>query len=291
VAFWRRGWNACHYYCFVPENVPVTPWQTGVLELHEPVPVIVPLVTVPLPVNSTKPEVLAATKTRFNVAPTGTGSEGTPIRTPWPLLLKELGSPVPEILPCALLLLAIKQTGPCTENVPTGVVTLQGLETNCTWYVPGPQTPLLHWEPTLPVEVAVAVAFHNPAMEVPDAADPPPAFLAELQPTTKTINTKIKMGFILLSLSIVFPLINLSGAAAKTVASNARHNSANVRAKQVTFMDQLLRLESGFEPRGQQTPHCRSLYEKRTATRHRDVTGRDLICRSMHRRMVFSGSK
>jgi hypothetical protein len=32
-----------------------------------------------------------------------------------------------------VLLLAMKQTGPCTENIPTGVVTLQGLETNDTW--------------------------------------------------------------------------------------------------------------------------------------------------------------
>jgi hypothetical protein len=42
-------------------------------------------------------------------------------------------------------------------------------------------------------------------MEVPDAADPPPAFLAELlQPTANTIEIKIKTRFILLSFSLKF---------------------------------------------------------------------------------------
>jgi hypothetical protein len=105
----------------------------GVLELQDPVPVIVPLVTVPVPVNSTKlPFWSPATKSRLNVAPAGTGLEGTPIRTPCPVLFAGEPAPVPEIEPCPLLLLAIKQTGPCTENVPTEVVTLQGLETNTT---------------------------------------------------------------------------------------------------------------------------------------------------------------
>src|ERR1039457_1412307 len=106
----------------------------GVLGLHDPVPVIVPLATVPLPVNSTKlPFVSPATKSRLNVPLAGSGLEGTPIRTPCPVFFEELGSPVPEIEPCPVLLLAIKQIGPCTENVPTGVVTLQGLGNNAIW--------------------------------------------------------------------------------------------------------------------------------------------------------------
>src|ERR1022692_4802418 len=106
----------------------------GVLELQDPVPVIVSFETVPLPVNSTKlPLASPATKSRLNVPLAGTGLEGTPIRTPCPVFFEVLGNPVPEIAPCPVLLLAIKQTGPCTENVPTGVVTLQGLETNATW--------------------------------------------------------------------------------------------------------------------------------------------------------------
>jgi len=103
----------------------------GVFGLQDPVPFIVPLATVPLPVNSTKlPFPSPATKSRLNVASAETGLEATPIRTPWPALFEEVDPP--EIEPCPLLLLAIKQTGPCTENVPTGVVTLQGLETNST---------------------------------------------------------------------------------------------------------------------------------------------------------------
>ena len=106
----------------------------GVFGLQDPVPVILPLATVPLPVNSAKlPFLSPATKSRSTVALAGTGLEGTPIRTPWPVLFGELGIPVPEIEPSPVLLLAMKQTGPCTENIPTGVVTLQGLETNATW--------------------------------------------------------------------------------------------------------------------------------------------------------------
>jgi hypothetical protein len=126
----------------------------GVLALQDPVPVIVPLETVPLPVNSTKlPLASPATKSRLNVPLAGRGLAATPIRTPCPF--EELGNPVPEIDPCAVLLLAIKQTGPCTENVPIGVVTLQGL-----------------------------------GMDVPD---PPRGFLAELQPAatiSRTSNPK-----------------------------------------------------------------------------------------------------
>ena len=106
----------------------------GVFALQDPVPVIVPLVTVPPPVNSTKlPFCSPKTKSRLNVALAGTGLEGTPIRTPSPVFLAELSNPFPEMEPCPLLLLAIKHTDPSTENVPTGLVTLQGLETNVTW--------------------------------------------------------------------------------------------------------------------------------------------------------------
>ena len=107
------------------------PWHRGVLELQDPVPVIVPLATVPLPVNSTKlPLASPATKSRLNDPLVGTGLESRPIRTPCPVFFEEVGNPVPEIEPSPLLLLAMKQTGPWTENLPTGVVTLQGLETN-----------------------------------------------------------------------------------------------------------------------------------------------------------------
>jgi hypothetical protein len=110
------------------------PWHSGVLALQDPVPVIVPFETVPLPVNSTKlPLASPATKSTLIVPFAGTGLVATPIRTPCPVFFAVLGNPVPEIEPCAVLLLAIKQTGPCTENMPTGVVTLQGLETNSTW--------------------------------------------------------------------------------------------------------------------------------------------------------------
>jgi hypothetical protein len=106
----------------------------GVLVLQDPFPVIVPLVTDPTPVNSTTvPLASPATKSKLNTPPEGTGLAATPIRTPCPVFFEELGIPVPEIEPCPMLLLAVKQTGPCTENVPTGVVTLQGLETNTTW--------------------------------------------------------------------------------------------------------------------------------------------------------------
>jgi hypothetical protein len=105
----------------------------GVLELQDPVPVILSFETVPLPVNSTKlPLAPPATKSRLNVPSAGTGLAATPIRTPCPVFFEVLGNPDPEMEPCPLLLLAVKQTGPCTENMPTGVVTLQGLETNET---------------------------------------------------------------------------------------------------------------------------------------------------------------
>jgi hypothetical protein len=41
-------------YCGLAEKVALTPWHMGVLVLQEPVPVIWPLATVALPVNSTK---------------------------------------------------------------------------------------------------------------------------------------------------------------------------------------------------------------------------------------------
>ena len=123
-----------NYSWKVPENVPLMPWHIGVLELQDPVPVIVPFETVPLPVNSRKlPLASPATKSRLNAPLAGTGLAATPIRTPCPVFFEKLGSPLPEIEPCPVLLLAMKQTGPCTENIPTGVVTLQGLETNDTW--------------------------------------------------------------------------------------------------------------------------------------------------------------
>ena len=114
--------------------MPLKPWHRGVLELQDPVPFIVPFETLPLPVNSTRlPIASPATKRRLNVPFAGTGLAATPIRTPCPVFFEVLGNPVPEIEPCPVLLLAIKQTGPCTENMPTGVDTLQGLETNDTW--------------------------------------------------------------------------------------------------------------------------------------------------------------
>jgi hypothetical protein len=103
----------------------------GVFELQDPVPVSVALVTVPLPVNSaTLPFLSPATNIKWNAASAGTGFAATPIRTPWPVLFEDVEPP--EIEPCPLLLLAIKQTDPCTENVPAGLATLQGLETNRT---------------------------------------------------------------------------------------------------------------------------------------------------------------
>ena len=68
------------------------------------------------------------------VALAGTGLADTPIRTPSPVFFAEVSNPFPVMDPCPLLLFAIKQTGPSTENVPTGLATLQGLETNVTWY-------------------------------------------------------------------------------------------------------------------------------------------------------------
>jgi|SRR5580698_2710307 hypothetical protein len=104
----------------------------GVLELQDPLPFIMPFETVPLPVNSMKFKLWSASmNSRLNVPPEGSGFEGTPIRTPCPVLFAAI--PGPEMEPCPELLLAIKQTVPSTENVPTGVITLQGLETNSTW--------------------------------------------------------------------------------------------------------------------------------------------------------------
>jgi hypothetical protein len=106
----------------------------GVFGLQDPVPVIMPLATVALPVNSTTlPFESPKTKSRLTVELAGTGLEGTPIRTPSPVFFAEVSSPFPEMEPCPLLLFAIKQTGPSTEKVPTGLATLQGLETNVTW--------------------------------------------------------------------------------------------------------------------------------------------------------------
>lgn len=106
-----------------------------VFELHDPVPFIEPVPTVPVAVPSTKlPFLSPATKIALNVPPAATGLEGTPIKIPCCVFfVVSADSPVPVIEPCPLLLLAIKQTGPCTEKVPTGVVTLHGLETNDTW--------------------------------------------------------------------------------------------------------------------------------------------------------------
>ena len=76
------------------------PWHSGVLELQDPVPVILPFETVPLPVNSTKfPIASPATKSRLNVPLAGTGLTATPIRTPWPVFFEVLGSPDPEMEP------------------------------------------------------------------------------------------------------------------------------------------------------------------------------------------------
>src|ERR1039458_10430614 len=120
-------------YCRVPENAALRPWHKGVFRLQDAVPVIVPLATVPVPVNSTKPVLLAWTPSMVNVAFSGTGLAGTPIRTPTPVLFAEGSNPFPEMEPCPLLLFATKQTGPSTEHAPTGLVTLHGLETNVTW--------------------------------------------------------------------------------------------------------------------------------------------------------------
>ena len=102
--------------------------------LQVPVPVITPLATVALPVNSTTvPFESPKTKSMLTVELAGTGLEDTPIRTPSPVFFAEASNPFPEMEPCPLLLFAIKQTGPSTENVPTGLETLQGLETKTTW--------------------------------------------------------------------------------------------------------------------------------------------------------------
>src|SRR6266496_6726207 len=93
----------------------------GVFGLQDPVPVILPLATVPLPVNSAKlPFLSPATKSRFTVALAGTGLEGTPIRTPWPVLFGELGIPVPEIEPSPVLLLAMNKRVLVLRTYPLG---------------------------------------------------------------------------------------------------------------------------------------------------------------------------
>ena len=104
------------------------PWHIGVLVLQEPVPVILPLTTVALPVNSTKlPSASPKTKSMLIVELSGTGLADTPIRTPSPLFFADASNPFPEMEPCPLFAFAIKQTGPSTEKEPTGLVTLQGL--------------------------------------------------------------------------------------------------------------------------------------------------------------------
>ena len=163
-------------YCGVPVNVALIPLHKGVLGLQDPLPVIVPFATVPLPVNSKKsPFSWLKTKSKFTVPFKGTGFAATPIRTPSPVLLALLSSPFPEIDPWPLLLLAIKQTGPCTENAPTGLTTLQRLDTKDTWYV---SVPLC----------AARFPVIAPCMEVPV-----PVPLLELQAVAKAIKAKIRI--------------------------------------------------------------------------------------------------
>ena len=78
------------------------------------------------------PPLAAETKTRLTVELSGTGSAAVPTSTPCPRLLLEVGIPDPAIDPEPLLLFAMKHTDPCTENTPSGVVTLQGLDTSFT---------------------------------------------------------------------------------------------------------------------------------------------------------------
>jgi len=121
-------------YGGLAENVALMPWHIGVSVLQEPVPVILPLATVALPVNSMKvPFASPKTKSRLIVELSGTRLAGAPIRTPSPVFFADASNPFPEMEPCPLLLFAITQTGPSTENEPTGLVTLQGLETKVTW--------------------------------------------------------------------------------------------------------------------------------------------------------------
>jgi hypothetical protein len=62
------------------------PWHMGVLVLQEPVPVILPLATVALPVNSTKlPFASPKTKSSLIVELSVTGLADTPIKTPSPV--------------------------------------------------------------------------------------------------------------------------------------------------------------------------------------------------------------
>jgi hypothetical protein len=56
----------------------------------------------------------------------------------------------------------------------------------------------VHWEPTFPVDVAVAVTVHIPCIVVPDGAAVLLEELEELQLTAKTVKLNIKIFFILL---------------------------------------------------------------------------------------------
>src|ERR1700722_540967 len=133
------------------------------------------------------------TKSRLMVEPSGTGLASAPIRTPTPLLFEVVSSPLPEIEPCALLLLAMKQVFPCTENVPTGVTTVHGLETKTTWYVPATPDPQDCPHCSVPVIAQVPGIAVVPVFE----------FLEELQPDRKASKngigkTKINTRFIIL---------------------------------------------------------------------------------------------
>jgi hypothetical protein len=67
---------------------------------------------------------------------------------------------VPEIDPCPVLSSAMKQFGPSTVNVPTGVATLHWLATKLT-------ENMLGFEPT-----SFAVIVHAPRIWVPEAESP-----------------------------------------------------------------------------------------------------------------------
>ena len=65
--------------------------------------------------------------------------------------------------------------------------------------MPGPQVPFVHWEPTFPVEVAVAVMDHAPSKDVPASIGNMILVLfEELQLVAKTIKPKLKKRFIVL---------------------------------------------------------------------------------------------
>ncbi len=133
------------------------------------------------------------TKSRLMIEPSGTGLASAPIRTPTPLLFELLSNPFPEIEPCALLLLAMKQVFPCTEKVPTGVTTVHGLETKTTWYVPATPDPQVWLHCSVPMIAQVPGIAVVPVFE----------FLEELQPAEKKSrdrigNTKTSARFIIL---------------------------------------------------------------------------------------------